>query len=55
MDNFLKGIIIFVIISMIGIGFLIKNFNEVTSNCPGLVLQTPDGWACTNVQKMVTK
>jgi uncharacterized protein YcgI (DUF1989 family) len=54
MDNFLKGIIIFIIISAIGIAFLIKNLNEVISNCPGLVLQTPNGWACTNVEKMVT-
>jgi len=55
MDNFLKGIIIFIIISAVGIAFLIKNFNEVISDCPGLVLQTPNGWACTNVEKMVTK
>ncbi len=55
MDNFLKGIIIFIIISAIGISFLIKNFNEVISNCPGLFLQSSNEWACTNVQKMVTK
>ncbi len=55
MDNFEKSLIIAALLAICGLAFLIKNMNTVISDCPGLVLQAPSGWVCTNVQKMVTK
>lgn len=46
-----RWVILFLVVGAVLLGFLIRNMYDMQDRCSGLVLSSPDGYVCTNVQR----
>jgi Na+/H+-translocating membrane pyrophosphatase len=46
-----KWVILFLLVVAVLIGILISDMNNMEKRCSGLVLSSPKGYVCTNIQR----